>query len=70
MIEETSGNGQLWVQEGDLSGMDPDAALISVLASDSNDGESVICTNGSGNQLPVSAETNPPDTCRWFNAGS
>ena len=70
MIEENTGPGQLWVQVGDLSGLDPNAMFVNVATSDANGQESILCTNGNGNQLPVLVNIGvPPSTCTWANLG-
>lgn len=70
VIEESGGSGELWVQQGDLSGLAPNAVFVNVEVSGQKGQAYIICTDGDGHQLPVNADNgNPPDTCRWDNAG-
>jgi hypothetical protein len=74
VIESPTGDGQLWVQDGDLGGSNPQAVLINVKASNDDVGGfgEMVCAEetASGQPAPLTLEaitlTDPPgDTCEW-----
>ena len=62
VIEATGGgDGQVWVQLGDLNGSNLGAVLINVYASDKLGQTEEVCSSGSGGQLFLVE----PGSCRW-----
>lgn len=58
------GNGQVWVQAGDLTGSHPGAFLVNVYASDKLGAAVEACTTGSGGQLFLE-EQSVGSACQW-----
>jgi hypothetical protein len=70
VVESTTGDGQVWVKDGDLTGASPGALLVNVEATNDNDGiETFVCTNGPGAPLQATDEfgdpNNIPSRCFW-----
>ena len=76
IVESPTGDGQVWVQDGDLTGANPGATLTNVEATDDFDGiQVVICTNGTAAPLATFSNVPPaphgpfPTRCEWDGVG-
>jgi hypothetical protein len=63
VIESQAGNGQVWVQSGDLAGAHPMAVLVNVYASDRAGVPIVACTDGTG--VPLQLAQYESSNCNW-----
>jgi hypothetical protein len=76
VIEENGGNGQLWVQVGDLTLGEAGASFVNVYASDREGTPAIICADGNGNQLEAVFYTGTlpvpgmGSACNWENVGN
>jgi hypothetical protein len=60
------GNGQVWVQVGDMTGSNPGAFLVNVYASDKLGVAEIACTTGSGGQLFLEQQNSASEpACQW-----
>jgi hypothetical protein len=69
VIESQTGDGQVWVQDGTLTGNDAGAVLVNVADTNAQGGfPTVVCTNNPGNALVLDtlmSNEPPPANCDW-----